>query len=406
MPEFSLVERAVGRIGPRGLHDALSPEQRRAIPFVWPAWARPNQLLPEGDWTTAIALCGRGFGKTRMGTEWIRGIAERVPGARLAMMGETANAARKVLGFGPSGLVAVCPPWNQPRWSVMDQAFYWGNGSVAFLLSSEAPDGPRGHEFNAALMDEAAAYHRTNLPDCVSNLRLALRRGAKPQLLITTTPRPIRFLRELAKGPSTIVIKGSTLDNAANLPPSFLEDIRTQYGGTSLYRQEVEGVLLDEIDGAIVKRAWIDKWRVKTAPPLRRIMVGVDPSFSERKAVAHDEAGIVTVGVDASGIGYVLADDSLTTTPDQWARALSRVFHREKASGVVFESNRRRDALEADRSGAPPEGPGDGRRKADALGACRRPPRERPPSVRGRTARARRRARRVRSREPGAGRAR
>lgn len=89
-----------------------------------------------------------------------------------------------------------------------------------------------------------------------------------------------------------------------------------------------------------LERAWIDKWRVKTPPPFKRIMVGVDPSFSERKAVAHDEAGIVTVGVDAAGIGYVLADDSLTTTPDQWARAVSRVFHREKASGVVFESNR------------------------------------------------------------------
>jgi phage terminase large subunit-like protein len=342
----SVVAEVVDALGSKAVHDALTPKQRLAVRYCWPLWARPLGRLPTGEYTgqveppvdfvTWLVLAGRGFGKSRLATEWVRGKAEKFPGCRIAMMGRTAGEARKVLGFGDSGLMNVCPPWFRPSWSVVDQCFHFPNGSMAFLYSAEEPDSTRGLQHHFAVADELAAWRRA--AEAWSNLMMGLRLGAHPRVVVTTTPRPLELLRELRKRPSTVVTRGATFDNAANLPRSFLEEMQGQFGGSSLGQQELLGELLDQAPGALWQRSWLDKHRVPKAPALIRIAVGVDPSASDGEE--HDEAGIVVVGLGDNGHCYVLEDASILASPDQWARRVARAYQDNDADFVVEETVR------------------------------------------------------------------
>lgn len=318
----------------------LAPSERLALLESWPMLARPAQLPPDGEWSVWLIMAGRGFGKTRAGSEWVTAMARRHAGARFALIGTTAHDTVAVMLEGESGLLAVAPPGYRPDWKASKRQLRWPNGSIATLLSAVEPDQLRGPQFHFAWCDELAAWPRPK--ESWDNLRMGLRLGARPRAVVTTTPRPLPFLKQLAEAPGVVVARGSTYDNRANLPPGFLEDVTRAYAGTSLGRQEVMGELLDSREGALWSRDGLDGCRVAEAPPMTRVVVGVDPP------AGPGGCGIIVAGIDADGIGHVLADASLRAVkPEIWAAAVAAAYRRHGADRIVVETNNGGDMVEA-----------------------------------------------------------
>lgn len=122
----------------------LSEEERRELRYHWKLWARERQLPPPGDWTTWLILAGRGFGKTRAGAEWVRGVCQAQPGARLALVGASLGEVRAVMVEGESGILAVCAPGQIPVFEPSLRRLTWGNGAQATLYSAGEPESLRG----------------------------------------------------------------------------------------------------------------------------------------------------------------------------------------------------------------------------------------------------------------------
>jgi phage terminase large subunit-like protein len=155
---------------------------------------------------------------------------------------------------------------------------------------------------------------------------------------VTTTPRPIPLLQRLACDPQTAVTRARTQDNADHLAPSFLQRIVAAYEGTRLGRQELDGEILEDRRDALWPRDMIEAARVLEAPPLRRLVVAIDPPATSHKR--SDSCGIVAAGLEAGGGLYVLADESLSAArPAQWARAALALYHKLQADQLVAESN-------------------------------------------------------------------
>ncbi len=169
------------------------------------------------------------------------------------------------------------------------------------------------------------------------NLQFALRIGVHPRVLISTTPRPVALLKEIIADPATVVTRGRTYDNAANLSPIFLASIRRRYEGTRIGRQELEGEVLEDVQGALWSRANIDKLRVAAAPEFSRVVIAIDPAVSSGED--SDETGIIVAGLGVDGHGYVLEDASDRYTPTEWASKAVVLFHKYKADRVIAETN-------------------------------------------------------------------
>jgi phage terminase large subunit-like protein len=324
---------------------ALSPKALAALKYDWEFWARPNQLEPEGDWTTWLILAGRGFGKTRVGAEtirkWVCGDTPLSPGlcSRIALVAETAADARDVMVLGESGILACHPKDFRPEWSPTNRCLTWPNGAKAWTYNATEPDQLRGPQHDGAWTDELAKFQYAQ--ETWDQLQFGLRLGRHPRQIVTTTPRPIPVVRKLINDPATIVTRGRTYDNASNLAAPFLKQVEERYGGTRLGRQELEGEILDDMPGALWNREIIDSVRKPSAPDLDRIVVAVDPAATSGEEA--DETGIVAVGIarDADGNqrGYVLADRSMRGTPDEWAAAAVRLYHELDADRIVAEKN-------------------------------------------------------------------
>ena len=308
----------------------LTTEEALSVLFDWPAWARPPQLPPTGDWRFWLLQAGRGFGKTRSGAEWSRKQAE-TPKSRGALVARTAADIRDVMVEGESGILAVSPPWFRPLYEPSKRRLTWPNGSIATLYSADKPDLLRGPQHHWAWCDELAAWR---YPDAWDQLLFGLRLGLHPRAVVTTTPRPTKLLRELVKDPRTVVSRGTTRDNLGNLSASVIEDLERRYKGTRLGRQELQGILLKEVEGALWTLDLIDKDRTDQDPAdLTRLVVGVDPPGSTA------ECGIVLAGTDRHGFGYVLEDASVAGSPKVWAEAVVSTFHSWGADRVVAEKN-------------------------------------------------------------------
>jgi len=325
---------------------ALSPEEISALRWHWPFWARPNQVAPEGSWTTWLILAGRGFGKTRAGSETIRqwacGSTPLGKGqySRIALVAETAADARDVMVEGESGILSCHPPEFRPVYEKTNRKLTWPNGAVAYLYNATEPDQLRGPQHDAAWCDELAKWRYAQ--ETWDQLQFGLRLGSHPKQIVTTTPRPIPILKKLIKDEDTVVTKGSTFDNASNLAAPFLKQIEDRYGGTRLGRQELEGEILDDIPGALWSRQSIDTFRIKEAPEdLERVIVAVDPATSSEEG--SDETGIVVVGLardgDGYARGYVLEDGTLRGSPEEWARRAVQLYRRYSADRIVAEKN-------------------------------------------------------------------
>lgn len=300
--------------------------------------ARDSQLLPAGDWNTWLILAGRGFGKTRTGAETTRLAVERGIATRIALVAPTAADARDTMVEGESGLLACCPPWFAAHYEPSKRRVTWKRGghevARATLFSAEEPERFRGPQHDWVWGDEPASW--PNAPEAWAQLQLGLRLGRKPRAIVTGTPKPIELITTLLKDPGTIVTRGATYENSANLASNYLATIGRLYGNSRLGKQEIYGEVL-EASAGIFDMAKVDKARVETAPELTRIVVAVDPAQNSERGV--DETGIIVVGIDEQQHGYVLEDATIKGTPDEWASRVAQMFYKWKADSVVAEVN-------------------------------------------------------------------
>ena len=320
---------------------------RLALPYLFEFWAHAHQLPPLGEWRTWVILGGRGAGKTRAGAEWLR---SQVEGARpldkgrckrIAIIGETFDQAREVMIFGDSGIMACCPPDRRPLWQASRRCLVWPNGAEAMIYSASEPEALRGPQFDGAWVDELAKWKKAQ--DTWDMLQFGLRLGEHPRVCVTTTPRNVDVLKSLLELPSTVTTHAPTEANRAYLASSFLEEVRARYGGSSLARQELDGELLTEIDGALWSRSGLDANRYGHLPDLDRIVVAVDPPASAKASA--DACGIIVAGLTRQGgpqdwCAYVLEDASVQgATPLQWAKQAADAAQRWNADRVVAEVN-------------------------------------------------------------------
>ncbi len=339
---------------------ALSDEEHRELEYAWSFWARKNQLPPPGDeWAIWFILAGRGFGKTRSGAEWVRSVmCGDTPLARgryghIAVVAETAKDARDVLvGAGRpsgegSGILQVHPPAFRPVYEKSNRRLVWPNGAIASIYNATEPDQLRGPEHEAAWCDEIAKWQY--LEETWDNLQFGLRIGRNPRICITTTPKPIKVLKQIIADAATHKTVGTTFENESNLAPKFLDTMRRKYEGTRIGRQELGAEILDDVPGALWTRAMLDAcrrrkdgqyWTRANIPTMQRIVVAIDPSGSSGEDdEAANQIGIVAAGLGIDGRGYVLADMTCDLGPAGWGRVAVDAFHYWSADRIVAEKN-------------------------------------------------------------------
>lgn len=319
--------------------DKLSPKAAQKVMFDFEFWGRPKQFMPEGDYLTWMAMTGRGWGKNWALSNNIIDCVEHKGYKRVALVGRTVPDVRKTMIEGDSGILAQSPPWFMPIYTPSNRELVWPNGAVATTYTAAEPDQLRGPQHDLAGVDELATFRQINgLNETWENLKEGLRIGPQPRIIATTTPRPTTFMRNLVKDPLTIVVGGDSDENKTNLHPSWYKNVINPLIGTRRGRQEKEGLLLEDTEGALWTHDLIDEWRIGEIPEkvdLRRIVVGVDP-FGGAKT---GEVGIVAVGKGSDDHYYVLRDRSLHGTPYEWGSAVIKVYKELLADRVVGEVN-------------------------------------------------------------------
>lgn len=307
------------------------------IESAWDSVAHAAQRAPEGAWSTWLFQGGRGAGKTRAGAEWLAARAEATPGGVFAIVAPTMHDAREVMILGDAGLMNL-PGRERPIYEHVRKRLVWKNGATAFAFSAAEPERLRGPQFEAAWADEFAIWPKP--VQTLANLRLALRRGTNPQLVVTTTPKPIPSLRALRAEASCVVTQAPTSVNAAHLAPSFLSGVEALYGGTRLAAQELEGLLLDG-EGALFRAEDLARARGTAPDTFARVVVGVDPPATAGGAAC----GIVVAG-RADGRFYVLADYTQRgLSPLAWALRVAEAARTHKAGCIVAEGNQGGDMV-------------------------------------------------------------
>ena len=313
----------------------LSNEVQAALLKDWRFWGRPDQFAPEGDWLTWLILAGRGWGKTRTGAELVKEWAEAEP-CRIALVGLTAADCRDVMVEGESGILAVHPEGTKPLYESSKRRLTWPNGSIATCYNASEPDQLRGPQHHKAWVDEPAKF--PSAQELWDQLIFGLRLGNKPQIVATTTPRPIPFIRRLMEDKSTRITRGKTMDNKQNLAAGAVDAMIERYQGTRLGRQELDGEIVDDVVGAMWTRKMLDDTRVMDVPEMSRVVVAIDPSGTDGDDEG-DDVGIVVAGRGVDGRGYVLADNTCKLSPDGWARMAITAYHRWGADRIVAERN-------------------------------------------------------------------
>ncbi len=326
-----------------------------ALPYLFEFWALDHQLPPGGDWRNWVVLGGRGAGKTRAGAEWVRAQVEgSLPTdaghcRRIALVGETIDQVREVMVFGESGILACSPPDRRPQWRAGRRMLEWPNGATAQVFSASEPETLRGPQFDGAWVDELAKWKKAE--DTWDMLQFCLRLGEDPRVVVTTTPRNIGVLKAILASGSTVSTHAPTEANRAYLANSFLEEVNSRFAGTRLGRQELEGVLLEDAEGALWTAAGLDRIRVEAAPECSRIVVAVDPPVTGH--AGSDECGILVVGAITDGPpqswkACVLEDASVSAaSPQAWASAALDAMARHGADRLVAEVNQGGDLVES-----------------------------------------------------------
>jgi phage terminase large subunit-like protein len=319
---------------PPRVHRAFAEALRGA----WRTTARPEQLAPDGSWTTWVFCGGRGAGKTRSGAEWI---TERVQTGRaryIHLIAPTAADCRDVMLEGPAGILSISPSHLRPVYQPSLRKVVWPNGAQALLFSSDEPDRLRGPQADTVWIDELCAMRQAQ--DVLDTSLLGLRLGRDPKMLITTTPRPIKCFKALLarERQDVVVTRSSSYANRDNLAPAFFAQIVARYAGTRLAKQEIDAELLTDTPGALWQLERIEEGRVRLAPqPFERVVVAVDPAVTFGPDA--DETGIVVCGLAADGCAYVLDDLSGRYPPSEWALRAIQAYRMYCADRIVGEVN-------------------------------------------------------------------
>lgn len=317
------------------------------IPYIWEIHARPKQLPPKGRWLYWFIKCGRRWGKTRAGAEFIVGEVQAGRATKVCIISETAHDARAVMVEGPSGILGVSPPWFRPDYEPAKRLLTWPNGATGKLFSGEAPDQIRGFGFDAGWADEPAKWK--HFKEAWSNMLLACAENLR--IVITTTPRPIpkliallkRAQKEIdagvpAEDRKVRVTEGALHENMDNLSQSAVDEIMLQYGDTRLGRQEIYGEMLTDNPYALWHQDWISQNRVDVCPTCEIIVVGVDPNASNNED--SDQMGIVVVGLAQNGHHYILGDFTMRGTVGERGKAVARAYNNFGADVIVYEANK------------------------------------------------------------------
>jgi len=295
--------------------------------------ARPNQHLPgiDAECDTLLVLAGRGFGKTRTGSEWSWRMAR--DHERGGLVGPTAADTRDIMVEGESGIIACAPPTFRPLYEPSKRKLTYPNGAIQMLYSADEPDRLRGPQHHYIWGDELAAWRR--LQYAWDMLQMGLRLGPHPQALVTTTPRPLPLIKAMVKDPLVYVVRGSTYDNLSNLAPTFRRAVVARYEGTTLGRQELDAEILEDLPGALLSRAVIDANRVEVCPDLLLRAVAMDPAGTGRR----DETGLIAGGRGADAKTYITHDASGKYTPREAAMKAWELYHLTDADVLVYEDN-------------------------------------------------------------------
>ena len=327
----------------------LSPADVRAFTYAWDWQALEKQKEPPGDWRVWLLLAGRGFGKTRSGSEWILEQARRHPGARIALVRATLEEVARVMVEGECGLLCCNPPGEKLKWSASRSELRFESGAVAHAFSGADEERLRGPQHHLAWADELGKWRDAD--NSWDNLMIGMRLGPQPRVLVTTTLGNTGLLKRIKALPGVAVRGGRTRENV-DLPPAFIQAIEAAYAGTRLGRQELDGELLEEADGALWTRDLLEARRLMPGPlGCVRVVVGVDPPATAE----GDACGILVCGLTRDGRGVVLADASCRgERPDGWARKVVAAADSWGAERVVAEANNGGDMVLSVLKGAAP----------------------------------------------------
>jgi phage terminase large subunit-like protein len=340
----------------------LSMPEKRTLDEFWFAWAHDGQEPPPGDWPTWLMVTGRGFGKTRAGAEWVSELARTLGPIKIALVGATIEDALKVMVTGQSGVRAVARTGERVEVNKAGRTVRFSSGAEAYLYSGACPDKLRGPEHHFAWCDELAKWRHPE--ETWDNLQLGLRLGAASRTLVTTTPKAVPLLRKLVASARAegAVTGGRTADNL-NLPEARVKRLEAEYRGTRKGREELDGELIEEAEGALWTRALLEKARAAAfAGPagadgerlFTRIVIGVDPPASAE----GDACGIVACAVGRDGTGYVLGDHTVRgLSPEGWAAKVVAAATHWGADRVVVEQNQGGDMVKSVLRAADPQLP-------------------------------------------------
>lgn len=302
--------------------------------------ARPDQIMPEGDWDIWCVLAGRGFGKTRTGAEAVKEEVDQGRSERIALIAETAADARDVM---VSELLRIFPKETRPTYTKSNRCVTFENGAKAFTYNAVEPDQLRGPQHDFIWHDELAKWKYAR--ETWDQAQFGLRLGRHPRQIVTTTPRPIELIKSIVGGGEgkVHVTRGSTMDNRANLAASFMERIQRKYAGTRLGRQELNAEILGDLPGALWRQSTLDTYRVSEAPEMGRVVIAVDPAITNTED--SDEHGICVAGIGPEQAGFVLEDASMSGSPHEWATEAIKKAKEYGADGVVVEVNQGGDMV-------------------------------------------------------------
>ncbi|WP_269713909.1 DNA-packaging protein [Caulobacter sp. NIBR2454] len=317
-------------MSPSERREKLTPRETERLAEAWVTRAHDLQLEPTDAYRTWLFLGGRGAGKTRAGAEWA--LSKVTAGARLALVGPTLHDVREVMIEGPSGLMTISGE-RGVRWEASRRRLVWNGGGVAYAFSAEDPDSLRGPQFTHAWADEFCAWKKPD--ETLAMLRFGLRLGTAPQLMISTTPRPIPALKRLMAEPGAVTSRAPTTINADNLSPDFVADLTALYGGTRLAAQELDGLIVEDLEGALWRTEDLARARGLAPARFERVVVGLDPPVT----ATGDACGIVVCGL-SEGRGFVLADRSVRgLSPLGWAARAAGAAREFDADLIVAEAN-------------------------------------------------------------------
>lgn len=344
------LQRKRDRVRPSG--SQASRNVHRMITGVEPVIPVPMRCISV-DSPNHMYLAGEGMIPThnsRCAAEWILKEASEHPNTEWGVLGPTSEAVRKCGDDLTAGIYAIAPPGLITKYNRTLGDFYLKNGAIIHLISADKPDRLRGFNLAGAWADEISSWR---YPDTwYLGLLPTLRdRRTTPHIVVTSTPKPVTLLRSLVdeefkEQGTTVITRGSTFDNAENLAPQFLSEMRARYEGTRRGRQELYGELLTDVEGALVTQDMIDRPRIHGMPSihLSRVVVAVDPATTSGED--SDETGIVVCAKGIDGRGYILADLSCKESPDGWARIVAAAYDRYGADRVVAEKNQGGDMVE------------------------------------------------------------